>query len=106
VFRIRRNSEVLHKVKGQEIPAEAFKPRKSSKKDHNCPSISKSDYGAQKQRNVIEVVLGNLIISKDNQYAAIEVIKSLGIGAKFEIYYFKRVNGKWVPDGNEVIALG
>jgi hypothetical protein len=50
--------------------------------------------------------LGNLIISKDNQYAAIEVIKSLGIGAKFEIYYFKRVNGKWVPDGNEVIALG
>jgi hypothetical protein len=93
-------------LRNQEIFDRVIKLENVPKKIDDYPIFIKTDYGAQKQRNVIEVVLGNLIISKDNQYAAIEVIKSLGIGAKFEIYYFKRVNGKWVPDGNEVIALG
>ncbi|WP_185288677.1 hypothetical protein [Chryseobacterium lactis] len=93
-------------LRNQEIFDRVIKLENIPKKIDDYPIFIKTDYGAQKQRNVIEVVLGNLIISKDNQYAAIEVIKSLGIGAKFEIYYFKQVNGKWVPDGNEVIALG
>lgn len=60
-----------------------------------------------KNRNdVINVSFVNLVISKNNQYAAVEVVKSLGNGAKYEIYYFKQVNDKWVFDGKELLALG
>ncbi|MCS3529347.1 hypothetical protein [Chryseobacterium sp. JUb7] len=59
-----------------------------------------------KRNNRINISFVNLIISKNNRYACVEVVKSLGIGAKFEVFYFKQVNDKWIFDGKEVIALG
>lgn len=60
----------------------------------------------QKRSDIINISFANLIISENNKYASIEVVKSLGSGAKFEIYYFKQKNGKWIFVEKEVIALG
>ncbi len=59
-----------------------------------------------KSRNVVNVSFMNFFIDSSNKYSSITVIKNRGIGAKFEIYYFKQVNGKWVFDGKELLALG
>ncbi|MGH1518078.1 hypothetical protein [Chryseobacterium sp. JK1] len=59
-----------------------------------------------KRSDIINISFVNFIISENNQYASIEVIKSLGSGAKFEIYYFKQNNGKWIFVGKEVIGVG
>ena len=93
-------------LSNQEIFNGLIKLENVQKKIGDYPISLLTDYHSQKKENIIEVLLGNLIISKDNQYGAIEVIKSLGSGAKFEIYYFKRLHGKWTFYGNEVIALG
>ncbi|MFP3599092.1 hypothetical protein SB679_20435 [Chryseobacterium sp. SIMBA_029] len=65
-----------------------------------------SDNTSKSRNDVINVSFVNLVISKNSQYAAVEVVKSLGSGAKYEIYYFKQVNDKWVFKGKELLALG
>lgn len=65
-----------------------------------------SDNTFKKRNDIINVSFVNLVISKNSQYAAVEVVKSLGSGAKYEIYYFKQVNDKWVFEGKELLALG
>lgn len=56
--------------------------------------------------NSVNVSFVNFLIDKSNKFSSITVIKSRGIGAKFEIYYFKQINGKWIFDGKELLALG
>ena len=56
--------------------------------------------------NTIKVTFVNLVVSEDGRYASIEVVKSLGSGSKFEIYYFKLLDEKWSFDGKELIASG
>lgn len=57
-------------------------------------------------KNIVNVSFVNFFIDDANKFASITVIKSRGIGAKFEIYYFKHVDGKWIFDGKELLALG
>ncbi|MFZ4929543.1 hypothetical protein [Chryseobacterium sp. Mn2064] len=83
-----------------------IKIRKIPVKIGNYSLFLDKDNAFQKRTDVINISFVNPIISKNNQYACIEVVKSLGSGAKFEIYYFKQKNGKWIFVEKEVIALG
>jgi len=59
-----------------------------------------------KNHNSVNVNFVNFLIDNSNKFASITVIKDRGIGTKFEIYYFKQINGKWMFDGKELLALG
>ncbi|WP_294278350.1 hypothetical protein [uncultured Chryseobacterium sp.] len=90
----------------EKIIKETIKLEKLPKSINHYPTFLDTNHSFQKKDNVIKVSFVNLIISNNNQYAAIEVIKSFGHGAKLELYYFKQVDGKWVFDSKEVLALG
>lgn len=60
----------------------------------------------EKTDDNINVSFTNFLIDSSCQYSSITVIQSRGIGARFEIYYFKYINDKWVFDGKELLALG
>lgn len=85
---------------------ETIKIEKIPKQIGNFSLFLNTDHTFPKRNNVITVSFVNLIISKNNQYASVEVIKSLGSGAKFEIYFFKQVNNKWKFESKEVIGIG
>ncbi|WP_131707525.1 hypothetical protein [Chryseobacterium angstadtii] len=70
----------------------------------NYPITLVSDF--QKNQETVNVSFTNFSLDKSKNFASVTVIKSRGIGAKFEIYYFKQVNGKWIFEGKELIALG
>jgi len=90
----------------EKIIKEPIKLEKLPQRINHYPTFLDTDNRFQKKDNVIKVSFVNLMISSSNQYAAIEVIKSLGHGVKIELYYFKQVDGKWVFDSKEVLALG
>ena len=90
----------------EEIFKNQIEIEKIPKKIGNHSVFLNTDNTFRKQRDIINVSFVNFIISKNNQYASIEVIKSLGSGVKFEIYHFKQNNGKWIFVGKEIIGLG
>jgi hypothetical protein len=79
---------------------------KIPKKNGRYSLFLDTDNTFQKRHDIIKVSFVNLIISNDNKYASVEVIKSLGSGSKSEIYYFKQINGRWIFESKELIALG
>jgi hypothetical protein len=95
-----------YNLNNEEILNSSIKLEKVPKKVSNYSVFLDTDNTFQKRKDTINVSFVNLIISKSNQYASIEVVRSLGSGAKFEMYYFKQVNGKWIFDGKELIAVG
>ncbi|WP_131368692.1 hypothetical protein [Chryseobacterium luteum] len=90
----------------EKIFNEYIKIEKIPKKIGNYSLFLDTDNTFQKRNNIVKVSFVNFIISRNNQYASVEVIKSLGNGTKFEIYYFKQIDGKWVFDSKELIGLG
>lgn len=113
VGKIKSDQEIVIKkfqdkfnLNNETIFNDPIKLKKVPKKMGIYPLFFDTDNTFQKQNNIIKVSFVNLIISKNNQCASIEVVKSLGSGAKFEIYYFKQVKGKWMFDGKELLALG
>jgi len=93
-------------LKNEKIFNETIKIEKTPKTVGNYQLYLDTDDDFQKINNTIKISFVNLIISKNNRYACIEVVKSLGSAAKFEIYYFKQVNGKWIFEGKELLSLG
>lgn len=89
-----------------EMPEYQIKIEKIPQKIGNYSIFLNKDNEFHKKSNMINISFVNLIISKNNKYASIEVVKSLGSGAKFEIYHFKQDNGKWIFAGKEIIGLG
>lgn len=91
------NEEIFkHQIKIEQIP----------KKIGNHLIFLNTDNKFHKKSDMINISFVNFIISKNNKYASIEVVKSLGSGAKFEVYHFKQDNGKWIFIGKEIIGLG
>ncbi|MDR6515457.1 hypothetical protein [Chryseobacterium camelliae] len=90
----------------EKIVKDPIKLEKLPESINHYSTFLDTDHSFHKKDNVIKVSFVNLMISNNNQYAAIEVIKSFGHGAKLELYYFKQVDGKWVFDSKEVLALG
>ncbi|WP_123902278.1 hypothetical protein [Chryseobacterium arthrosphaerae] len=90
----------------EEISEYEIKLEKIPKKIGNHFVFLNTDNAFHKKSSMINISFVNLIISKNNKYASIEVVKSLGSGAKFEIYHFKQDNGKWIFAGKEIIGLG
>lgn len=76
------------------------------KKVNNYNVFLDTDNSFAFKSNIIKVSFVNIVVSEDSRYASIEVVKSLGSGSKFEIYYFKLMDEKWYFDGKELIALG
>ncbi|KPE50103.1 hypothetical protein AOB46_16830 [Chryseobacterium indologenes] len=95
-----------YNLSNEKILNSSIKLEKIQKKINNYSVFLDTDNSFKKRKDTIKVSFVNFIISKNNQYASIEVVKSLGNGAKFEIYYFKQVNGKWIFDGKQLIAVG
>lgn len=93
-------------LENEEIFHNAIKVERIPKKIGKYPLFLDVDNTFQKQNSTIKVSFVNLIISKNNQYGGVEVIKSFGSGTKFEIYYFKHVGNKWIFKGKELISLG
>jgi hypothetical protein len=90
----------------EEILKDQIKIEKIPKKIGNHSVFLNTDNTFHKKKDIINISFVNFIISKNKQYASIEVVKSLGSGAKFEIYYFKQNGNKWSFIGKEIIALG
>lgn len=93
-------------LNGEEIFKYQIKIEKIPKKIGVYSISLNTDNGFHKKSDMINISFVNFIISKNNKYASIEVVKSLGSGAKFEIYHFKQNNSKWMFVGKEIIGLG
>ncbi|MDH6254185.1 hypothetical protein M2347_003912 [Chryseobacterium sp. H1D6B] len=101
-----KNFQNKFNLKNEKIFDQPIRLEKIPKKIGNYPLFVDTDNTFQKRDDTLKISFVNLIISENNQYAAVEVIKSLGNGAKYEVYYFKQKNDKWIFQGKELIALG
>ncbi len=58
-----------------------------------------------KPDNTVNIELLNCLIDQSGKFATITVVKNRGISSKFEIYFFKQRNGKWIFDGKDLLGL-
>lgn len=93
-------------LNNEEIFKCQIKIEKIPKKIGNYSIFLNTENKFYKKSDMITISFVNFIISKNNRYASIEVVKSLGSGTKFEIYHFKKDNGKWIFVEKEIIGLG
>ncbi len=54
----------------------------------------------------LTVVFSNLLINESNKNACIVVTKKIGITMKKDIYFFERINKKWIYKGRDNISIG
>lgn len=93
------------KLEQEKIDPIFFKIKKIPvNKISNYPIILVSN--VSKSKDSVNVGFMNFLIDSSSKFSSITVITSRGIGAKFEIYYFKKVKGKWAFVGKELLALG
>lgn len=63
-------------------------------------------HGLQESEKTVDISLYDCLIDQSGKFASITVVKSRGIGAKLEIYFFKKLNGIWIFDGKKLLAVG